>query len=86
MKRPWFNILLLTLLSCSENEDNGETDMLEINAILPSTILLKEIPSGTFIMGGSTVQNDAPEVSITMTSFKISEKEVKMMHQRLALQ
>ena len=42
MKHSWFNILLLALLSCSENEENGETDMLEFNAILTSTILLKE--------------------------------------------
>ena len=76
MKCSCFNILLFALLSCSENEDNGDTDILEINAILPKSISLIEIPAGTFIMGGPTVQNDAPKVSITMTSFKISEKEI----------
>ena len=62
MKRRCFNIILLTILSCTENEDNGSP---EFPAMLPTTIVLKEIPAGTFIMGGATIQNDAPEVSIT---------------------
>ena len=53
--------------SCSE--DDGATDIFEeINATLPSSIVLKNIPAGTFTMGGTTVQNDAPEVSITLTA------------------
>ena len=43
---------------------------------LPKTIVFKDIPSGTFTMGGTTTQNDAPVVSITMSAFKISEKEI----------
>jgi len=61
--------------SCSE--DDGAAEIFEeINATLPSSIVLKNIPAGTFTMGGTTVQNDAPEVSITLTAFKISEKEI----------
>ena len=70
MKRQCFNIILLTILSCTENEENTSP---EFPAMLPTTIVLKEIPAGTFIMGGATIQNDAPEVSITMNAYKISE-------------
>jgi sulfatase modifying factor 1 len=46
------------------------------NPTLPSSITLKDIPAGTFDMGGTTVQNDAPTVSVTLSAFKISEKEI----------
>jgi formylglycine-generating enzyme required for sulfatase activity len=61
--------------SCSEDDGTAEI-FEEINATLPSSIVLKNIPVGTFTMGGTTVQNDAPEVSITLTAFNISEKEI----------
>ena len=73
MKRHCLNIILLTIISCTENEENGSP---EFPAMLPTTIVLKEIPAGNFIMGGATIQNDAPEVSITMNAYKISEKEI----------
>ena len=77
MKRLILSITLLSIFSCSENDDNGEKDIFnEINAVLPTDIILKEIPAGTFTMGGVTIQSDAPEVNITMTSYKISEKEI----------
>lgn len=42
--------------SCSE--DDGAAEIFEkINATLPSSIVLKNIPAGTFTMGGATVQN-----------------------------
>ena len=69
------NIIISFLLSisfgCSE-EDCCVSE--EVN--LPTSIIFKDIPSGTFTMGGTTTQNDAPIVSITMSSFKISEKEI----------
>ena len=68
MKRHCLNIILLTIISCTENEYNSSP---EFPAMLPTTIVLKEIPAGTFIMGGATIQNDAPEVSITMNTYKI---------------
>ena len=77
MKRLFLSITLLSIFSCSENDDDGVKDMSnEINAVLPNDIILKEIPAGTFTMGGVTIQSDAPEVIITMTSYKISEKEI----------
>jgi len=61
----------------------GESEMSDeisvttgINSELPNSIVLKDIQGGTFTMGGTTVANDAPEVNITVTPFKISEKEI----------
>ena len=45
-------------------------------AQLPSSIVFKDIAGGTFTMGGTTVGNDAPEVSVTVSAFGISEKEI----------
>ena len=65
------SFLLSIIFACSE-EDCCVSE--EVN--LPKSIIFKDIPSGTFTMGGTTTQNDAPVVSITMSSFKISEKEI----------
>ena len=65
------SFLLSIIIACSE-EDCCVSE--EVN--LPTTIVFKDVPSGTFTMGGTTTQNDAPIVSITMSSFKISEKEI----------
>ena len=46
------------------------------NSELPSSIVLKNIPEGTFTMGGTTIQNDAPEVTVNLSAFQISEKEI----------
>jgi len=35
-----------------------------------------DIPAGTFTMGGTTMANDAPEVSVTLSAFTMSEKEI----------
>jgi len=64
-------LLFIIILACSE-EDCCISE--QVN--LPKTIVFKDIPSGTFTMGGTTTQNDAPVVSITMSSFEISEKEI----------
>ena len=42
---------------------------------LPDGILLKDIPAGSFIMGDNT-ENDAPETSVTLSAFQISDKEI----------
>tara|TARA_B100001971_G_scaffold96189_1_gene88915 strand:- start:323 stop:1312 length:990 start_codon:yes stop_codon:yes gene_type:complete len=65
---------LLLVISCSD--DNAPTLPEETGATLPSNIVLKDIPAGTFSMGGTTVQNDAPVISITMSAFEISENEI----------
>jgi formylglycine-generating enzyme required for sulfatase activity len=52
------------------------TPAAETNSTFPQSIVLKDIPGGTFIMGGTTVGNDAQEVNITLSPFKISEKEI----------
>jgi formylglycine-generating enzyme required for sulfatase activity len=46
------------------------------NATLPESIVLNDIPGGTFTMGGTTVGHDAQVVSVTISSFKMSEKEI----------
>lgn len=70
-------ILILTVLftfSCNKKEpivSNPPTD-----ETLPTSIVLQNIPSGTVTMGGMTVQNDAPTVTVTLSAFQISEKEI----------
>ena len=39
-------------------------------------LFLKNLPSGTFLMGGTTIHNDAPIVSVTLSAFQISKKEI----------
>ncbi|MBL6996747.1 MAG: SUMF1/EgtB/PvdO family nonheme iron enzyme [Desulfobacula sp.] len=43
---------------------------------LPSSIVFKDIAGGIFTMGGTTVNNDAPMVNVTVSAFKMSEKEI----------
>lgn len=43
---------------------------------LPSSVQLVDIPAGTFTMGGTTMQNDAPEVSVSLSAFRISATEI----------
>ncbi len=71
-----FAVLLSGILSfsCSDNDSNNE--LTETTSTLPTSIIFKDISGGTFTMGGTTMSNDAPEVSVTVSSFKISEKEI----------
>ena len=62
------------MISCSKDDDKVPNN--PTNVELPASIALKNIPSGTFTMGGTTVQNDAPEVTVTISAFQISEKEI----------
>ena len=69
--------LLLLTFSCSTYEDTTVTPTPEAaDRELPTSIVLKDIPAGTFTMGGTTNAGDAPTVSITLTAFTISEKEI----------
>lgn len=74
-------ILLIIMISCSKSDDNNDDvpsnpSSNSSNQELPASISLKNIPSGAFTMGGTTVQNDAPKVTVTLSAFQISEKEI----------
>ncbi len=69
-------ILLITVFAFSCNEDNEPVPETPTSSELPTSIVLKNISSGTFTMGGTTVQNDAPEVTVSLSAFQISEKEI----------
>ena len=62
-------------ISCS-NDDDVPTIPEETEPTLPNSIILKVIPAGAFTMGGTTIQNDAPVISVTLSAFAISEKEI----------
>ena len=64
-------IILLLIVGCEKSIELGNVD-----SILPNSIIFKDIPAGTFTMGGATMQNDAPMVGITLSAFKMSEKEI----------
>jgi sulfatase modifying factor 1 len=79
--------LLFLTLSCEKDEEtiptasspvNDElpTGSVSGNQDLPPSIILMDIPAGTFTMGGTTKTADAPTVSVTVTAFKVSEKEI----------
>ena len=69
-------IVLIVVFTFSCNKDDDTVPDNPANEELPTSIVLKNIPSGTFTMGGTTVQNDAPEVTVTLSAFQISEKEI----------
>ncbi|MBF0371606.1 MAG: SUMF1/EgtB/PvdO family nonheme iron enzyme [Magnetococcales bacterium] len=54
----------------------GESDSGSTDATLPGNVTLVDIPGGTFTMGGNTTAGDASEVSVTLSDFAISEKEI----------
>lgn len=60
------------MMACDKNNDSPK----ETTPFIPSSILMKDIPGGSFTMGGSTTANDAPLVNVTVSSFKMSEKEI----------
>lgn len=69
-----FFIIGFSILSCGEGDDSMTPN--EENIELPSSIVFKDIPAGSFTMGGSTNKNDAPTVKVTLSAFKMSEKEI----------
>jgi formylglycine-generating enzyme required for sulfatase activity len=66
--------LIIFTFSCSSNDES--TNPPTGNRELPTSIILKDIPGGTFEMGGNTMVGDAPIVNVTLTAFQISEKEI----------
>jgi len=68
--------LIISIITFSCNNDDNENLSQENNTTLPNSIIFKNIPSGTFLMGGTTIHNDAPIVSITLSAFQISQKEI----------
>ena len=67
--------VLFCFISCS-SDDDVPTIPEETEPTLPNSIILKDIPAGDFTMGGTTIQNDAPVISVTLSAFAISEKEI----------
>ena len=79
MKKTNFAMLtciIFIFLSCSNDDKDNIINQPVGSNDLPTSIILKDIPEGTFLMGGNTVSQDAPEVSITLSAFQISEKEI----------
>ncbi len=76
MKSHLILIVLTTFLTISCNKDDDTVSETPNDNELPTSIILKYIPSGTFTMGGTTAQNDASEVTVTLSAFQISEKEI----------
>jgi formylglycine-generating enzyme required for sulfatase activity len=68
--------LLFLTVSCSKDDDTTVIPPETGNSELPTSIILRDIPAGTFTMGGTTNAGDAPTASITLSDFKISEKEI----------
>ncbi|SVC83120.1 uncharacterized protein METZ01_LOCUS335974, partial [marine metagenome] len=76
MKPNWFILFIIFIISCKDTSDEKESAGPLEPGTLPNSIILKDIPEGTFAMGGTTMQNDAQVVSVTLSAFKISEKEI----------
>ena len=79
MRKPGRIIISLWIwlffISCS-SDDNAPTIIEQTVSTLPNSIIFREIPVETFTMGGTTIQNDAPVISVTLSAFAISEKEI----------
>lgn len=74
---PVLSLLIISFfISCGDGDETPTPTTVNSEKTLPASIILKDIPSGTFTMGGSTMTGDASEVSITMSTYKISEKEI----------
>jgi len=67
---------ILLTFSCKKDTETTPTDSDTGNSELPTSINLIDIPAGTFTMGGTTMAGDAPTVSVTLTAFQVSEKEI----------
>lgn len=70
-------------LSVEVEDDQNQTGsasfsitVIERSYDLPTSIQMVDIPAGTFTMGGPTMANDAPEHEVTLSAFKMSEKEI----------
>ena len=75
MKKILFTAILFSLISYSCDEEDS-VDQPSGNGTLSEKIVLINIEGGTFTMGGVTIQGDAPIVTVSLTEFQISEKEI----------
>ena len=75
MKKILFTAILFSLISYS-CDDEDSVDQPSGNGTLSEKIVLINIEGGTFTMGGVTIQGDAPKVTVSLTEFQISEKEI----------
>ena len=71
-----FILLFAFFTSCSEKKNEGDPAPLPTSHALPSSITLLPIAGGSFTMGGTTMQADAPEVSVTVSAFEMGATEV----------
>ncbi len=79
-------ILILSMMFIGCDAANNETDeglsdsIDETILTLPSSIVLKDIPEGVFIMGGTPEvgpsSDDAPEVNVNVATFQMSATEI----------
>ena len=60
----------------TDTSGSTNTEELDGNGILPDSISMIAIEGGLFNMGGTTVSNDAPIVTITFSDYALSETEV----------
>jgi len=90
MKLNKINLIAIVLIavfnftSCSSDDDAIIEDVVidDADGILPNSIVLKNIPAGTFTMGSNSLlgspeqQTSAPEHEVTLTAFSMSETEI----------
>ena len=76
------NILVLNSLfifsiisGCKGDETTTPNDTTNDDS-LPASIVMVDITGGSFTMGGTTMQADAPEITANVSAFKISSTEI----------
>jgi formylglycine-generating enzyme required for sulfatase activity len=87
-----FSLVLMVFIGCSNTDKNDDTTTASANAstddattdfgttTLPTGIVMKSIPGGTFTMGNNNLMGpyagSATEHSVTLSSFEMSEAEI----------
>ena len=70
-------LVFISFVACKKEDEQNTTNQYNTTSgELPSSITFVSIPAGSFVMGGATMANDAPEVNVTMSAYQISEKEI----------
>lgn len=70
-----FMIIYLLVSSCGGDEETPSPDIGNDNESLPISINMVALDGGGFSMGDPNT-SDAPEVSVTLSAFSISDKEI----------
>ena len=68
--------LILLTVSCKKDDETIPAESVTVNSELSASINLIAIPAGVFTMGGTTMANDAPSISVSLAAFQIAEKEI----------